>query len=236
MSQPFLPVRMTAHAFASSQRLPWYRQIAARVVSLWPLKACGTMIFMLLFFWAYFAVLRQPLFPASLMPLTALDTLIPFSPVAFPVYVSLWIYVSLPPALIASLRSLLWFGVWITALCLFCLGIFWLFPTSVPPVAVDWALHPEMAFIKSLDASGNACPSLHVASAVFSAGWLARIQGIIAAPQWLRWASALHCLLILWSTIATRQHVVLDVIAGALVGACFAWLSLRHVERAGSPI
>ena len=46
-----------------------------------------------------------------------------------------------------------------------------------------------------------------------------------------RWLSWLHCLAILWSTIATRQHVVLDVAAGAVVGLIFGLLSLRHALR-----
>ena len=85
--------------------------------------------------------------------------------------------------------------------------------------------------IKDIDFSGNACPSLHVASAVFSALWLDRVFRMVTAPLLLRVVSALHCLAILWSTVATRQHVVLDVLAGAVVGIIFALLSLRHAER-----
>ena len=113
----------------------------------------------------------------------------------------------------------------------FCLGIFWLLPTAVPVADIDWTLHPEMALIKSLDASGNACPSLHVASAVFTALWLRAIFHAVSAPRWLHWASALHCLAILWSTLATRQHVVLDVLAGIVVGGVFALLSLWHARH-----
>lgn len=228
------PMRHYLPEFSSSQS--WHRQIVDRVVLLWPLKAVGTMIFMALFFWGYFAVLNNPLFAAVTMPATFVDAWIPFSTAAFPAYVSLWVYVSLPPALIGSLPSLLRFGVWIAALCLFCLGIFWLLPTAVPMADIDWTLHPEMAVIKGLDAAGNACPSLHVASAVFSAFWLQRLFRNIDAPRWLRGISAVHCLVILWSTIATRQHVVLDVVAGVAVGVLFAWLSLRQVERAGDTI
>jgi len=45
----------------------WTRQIASRMLYLWPLKAVGTTLFMLLFFSAYFGVLRNPLFPVMLM-------------------------------------------------------------------------------------------------------------------------------------------------------------------------
>lgn len=206
----------------------WTRQIASRVIFLWPLKAVGTTVFMLLFFWAYFGVLRNPLFPVTLMPLTVVDPWIPVTAQAFPVYASLWVYASLPAALLRELRPLLLFGLWMAAMCLFCLGIFWVFPTGVPPAGIDWRLYPEMAIIKDVDASGNACPSLHVASAVFAAIWLDRLVTTIAAPLALRWAIWLHCLAILWSTVATRQHVVIDVLAGAVVGAAFGIPGLRH--------
>jgi membrane-associated phospholipid phosphatase len=215
--------------------LSWQQQIAARLGVLSRLKAAGTMIFMALFFSAYFAVLRNPPVPPLVMPLTAIDAWVPFTAAAFPVYVSLWVYVSIPPALIGSFRALAVFGIWIAALCLLCLAIFWLFPTAVPMPAIDWASHPEMAIIKGLDTAGNACPSLHVASAVFSAFWLERLFAKVGAPALLRGASVLLCLAILWSTMATRQHVFLDVLAGVLVGALFAILSLRQAGADTAP-
>ncbi|MGE5319596.1 MAG: phosphatase PAP2 family protein [Hyphomicrobiaceae bacterium] len=188
------------------------------------------MSFMALFFWGYFAVLHNPLTHPIVMPVTWLDRWIGFSPSAFPAYVSLWVYVSLAPALLGNLRSLLSFGLWISLLCLFCLAIFWLFPTSTPPFPIDWKAYPELALIKGVDASGNAFPSLHVASAVFSAFWLNRLFARVGAPTALQLLSALQCSVIIWSTIATRQHVVLDALAGVIVGAGFAALSFRQTR------
>ena len=212
-------------------RTHWTRQIVSRMVYLMPLKAVGTAAFMVLFFWGYFGVLHSPLFPPTIMPLTALDRWIPVTAQAFPVYASLWIYASLPAALLKEFRPLILFGLWMAAMCLFCLGIFWLFPTGVPPAGIDWRLYPEMAMIKDVDASGNACPSLHVGAAVFAAIWLDRLVRAIGLPLVARWLIWLHCLAILWSTLATRQHVVLDVLAGSLVGLVFGVFSLRHALR-----
>lgn len=190
------------------------------------------MLFMGVFFWGYFGVLRNPLFPTTVMPLIELDAWIPFTPLAFPAYVSLWVYASLAPALLRNFRMLAIFAQWITGLCLFSLAIFWLFPTTVPAAGIDWSLYPEMAVIKNADPGGNACPSLHVAAAVFSAFWLDRVFRAVGAPLALRWLSGLQCLAILWSTVATRQHVMLDVLAGTVVGTVFAVLSLRHALAA----
>lgn len=215
---------------AATLQLPWLSQLLPRVGLLWPLKAVGTMLFMLVFFSAYFAVLENPLGSVQRMPLTAIDHWLPFTPLAFPFYVSLWVYVSLAPALIEQLRALLRFGVWMGLMCVLCLAIFWLWPTAVPDPGIDWSAYPQMAIIKSVDGSGNACPSLHVASALFAALWFGQLLRQMRAPPWLRLLNWILCLLILWSTIATRQHVALDVVAGALVGVLFGLVS-RPAKR-----
>lgn len=213
----------------SNVRAPsWLRQIADRIVYLWPVKALGTMAFMAVFFWAYFAILNHPFRPAFVMPRLLPDDWVPVSSFAMPVYASLWFYASLPPALLGRFRPLALFGAWMAAMCLFCLGIFYFFPTALPPSGIDWSHYPEMALIKSVDSGGNACPSLHVASAIFVAIWLDRILCKVSAPRLLRGLNVCECLLILWSTMATRQHVLLDVLAGAVVGALFALAALHH--------
>ncbi len=208
----------------------WHHQLVRRFCYLWPVKAIGTSVFMTLFFWCYFAVLRSHPGTAVEVPRLWLDDWIGFSPAAFPVYASLWIYVSLPPALMASFRTLATFGVWVGTLCALCLGIFWFWPTSTPPTPMNWDLYPGLAMIKGVDAAGNACPSLHVGSSVFSAMWLRRQLSDIAAPRWLQIGNVLVCAAIAWSTIATLQHVTLDVIAGAAIGAAFGGMSLRHTQ------
>jgi hypothetical protein len=70
-----------------------------------------------------------------------------------------------------------------------------------------------------------------VASAVFTALWLERVLRDIGAPRACHGVNRGLCLLIMWSTVATRQHVVLDVAAGAVVGLLFALPALHHVSR-----
>lgn len=215
-----------------AENSPWYFQVLQRIRKLFFLKAIGTTAFMYLFFRGYFAILNYPLTPPTTMPLTPVDQWIPFTTAALPAYVSLWVYVSLPAALVTDFKTLLRLGFWCAAMCLFCLGIFWFWPSAVPPLPAEVMQYPEMALLRGVDPGGNACPSLHVASAVFAAFWLDRIWLAIGAPSAVRWLSLLHCVVILWSTMAIRQHVFLDVLAGLLVGLVFAPLSLRDVRRA----
>jgi membrane-associated phospholipid phosphatase len=107
------------------------------------------------------------------------------------------------------------------------LAVFALWPTAVPRFDVDWSRYPAFEFLHSVDASGNACPSLHVAFAVFTACWFARFLRQIGAGRFPRTFNWLWCAGILYSTIATRQHVALDVLAGSVLGATAAVLHLR---------
>lgn len=209
----------------------WSKRMRQRLSRYWALKAFGTSTFMALFFVGYFSILDHPQGTPYVMPTIWLDDWIGFTPSAFFVYVSLWVYVSLPPALIGNLRALCQFGLWVGTMCLSCLAFFWWFPTQTPDFGLDWSDYPGLALIKGIDASGNAFPSLHVASAVFSACWLYRILAQLHAPASLAWLSSAFCLAIAWSTLATRQHVALDALSGAIVGLVFAGFSLWHVKN-----
>jgi membrane-associated phospholipid phosphatase len=185
---------------------------------------------MALFFFAYFLVLHHPLFPVTTMPLTALDRLIRFRPEALPLYLSLWFYVSLVPALLMDRRELVSYILAVGGMSIIGLGIFLRWPTTVFWPDADWSQHPAFAFLQSVDASGNACPSLHVAFAMFTAIWLNRLLRQIDAGCGVRALNWLWCLGILYSTVAIRQHVALDVLAGAGLGVVVAVVQLRWLR------
>jgi len=208
-------------------KMPWYHQAAAVVSKHIYLKSVGTMLFIGVFFGAYFYLLKFPSYPSTVMPFTGLDRLIGFVPQTLPLYLSLWVYVSLPPALLATRRELYGYGLSITATCISGLLIFYFWPTVVPAAHIDWSQYPDMDFLKNMDASGNACPSLHVTTAVFSGIWLHHLLRRFGAPLWILIVNSGWCIGIVYSTMATRQHVVLDVLAGLALGVLAAQLSLR---------
>lgn len=215
----------------NSRQTPWYRQAAAVIPSHVYLKSIGTMLFIVLFFGAYFYLLKQPAYSTTVMPITLLDRLIGFQPLAMPMYLSLWVYVSLPPALLATRRALYGYAIGVAGTCLAGLIVFYFWPTAVPAADIDWARYPGVAFVKSMDASGNACPSLHVATAVFSGIWLHHLLRGFGAPLWILAFNWMWCTCIVYSSLATRQHVAVDVLAGLVLGMLAAYLSLRHRMR-----
>ena len=201
------------------------------VMAFFWLKSLGTMAFISVFFGAYFYLLKNPASPVTTMPITMADRFIGFEPLALPIYLSLWVYVSLPPMLMRTRRAIIEYGVWIGALCVFSLVIFYFFPNAVPPSNIDWAKYPSVAFLKDVDAAGNACPSLHVATAVFSGFWMHWLLPEVRLGRGARLMSGLWCIAIAYSTMATKQHVAVDVVAGGALGALFAWYSRPN----GSP-
>ncbi|MFC5519476.1 phosphatase PAP2 family protein [Polaromonas jejuensis] len=196
------------------------------------MKSIGTTLFISLFFGAYFYLLKHPAYPTTVMPTTWLDRLIGFQPLALPVYLSLWVYVSLPPLFLASRRELYKYGLAMALTCLAGLTIFYFWPTAAPAADIDWARYPGMDFLKNMDASGNACPSLHVATAVFSGIWLHHLLHRLGGPLWLLLLNGIWCIAIVYATLATRQHVAVDMWAGLVLGALAAGLSLRQQLRA----
>ncbi|BEV73830.1 hypothetical protein THUN1379_33120 [Paludibacterium sp. THUN1379] len=198
-------------------------------------KMFGTMGFTLIFFVGYIYLLKNPSGPVHIIPLTWFDSLVDFSPAALPVYLSLWFYVSLPPVLMLSRREIARYGAKVALPCLAGLAVFYVWPNAIAPASIDWALHPGVSFLKQVDTAGNACPSLHVATAVFSAVWLFWRFRFWHFPGWLQGLNILWCLAIAWSTMAIKQHVALDVLAGTVLGLFTAWCSglKRHACRPG---
>jgi len=205
----------------------------ARLGTHWYFKALGTTVFMVFFFWGYLSLLRHPVFPVTVMPLMEMDGWIAFQPGFLPIYISLWVYVSLPPAFLETRKELVAYTGHITLVCLIGLLTYLFWPTVIPASQIDWAHFPGVSHLKALDAAGNAFPSLHVATAFFSALWLDRQLSEMGGGRGLRMVNALWCLGIVYSTLAIKQHVMWDVLAGLLLGGIIAVWSLRARKNGG---
>ncbi|NNC23303.1 phosphatase PAP2 family protein [Salinisphaera sp. USBA-960] len=170
-----------------------------------------------------------------MMPVTVVDRWIGFQPWSIAFYLSLWVYVACAPVLVPDRRQLAAYLTTATGMALVGLAIFVVWPTRTPTLAADAATHPAVAWLHGTDHGYNACPSLHAAFSVLTAGWLERILRACGAPRLLRLINICWAVGIVYSTIATNQHVALDTLAGVALGGgtlimerAFAW---RH--RAG---
>jgi hypothetical protein len=94
--------------------------------------------------------------------------------------------------------------------------VFWFYPTVSPrPREVESYLYYWL--VTAIDGERNALPSLHAAMGTLAALQLQRHFGAVRA------ASGWHVLIVGWwtlflySTLATRQHRALDLVAGVLL-------------------
>ncbi len=197
-------------------------------------KAAGLTCGMTVFFVAYFAVLSHPRFPVTVVPELALDRAIPFSPGWVLPYFSLWVYVSLYPSLLTERRELVHYAVAAIGLSIAGLAIFFFWPTVIAQPAIDWTQYPSVAFLKTVDAAGNVCPSLHVAFAAFTACALQRLLIETGVARACRWLSLLWACAIIYSTLAIKQHVTLDVAAGLALGLGVGAVHSRSLRRSTS--
>ncbi len=187
--------------------------------------ACSTSILTGVFFSAYFFVQHHPAYPPMMMPRTTLDLLIPFQPAALLAYVSLWVYVGVGPALQRTLREFVVYGLWLSALCLGGLAIFYFLPTQVPAPILSATQFPGFDMLRRVDQTGNACPSMHVAVAIFTAVRVDATLRSIRVPRYVRAVNISWFVVIAYSTLAIKQHVALDVVGGAVLGLGFAAMS-----------
>lgn len=175
------------------------------------------------FFFLYFWVMHNPPSVPAVMPLTPIDHWVGVSDDAMLLYGSLWFYISLAPAFAKDKAELWACAQGAAVMAAIGLAVFWFFPTTVPAFPVDWSQYPALQFLKATDVGGNAFPSLHVAFAVFTAVLLGRQLRSVDAPSWTHWVNLLWAFGIVCSTLATRQHVLLDVLGGALLAGLVSW-------------
>lgn len=194
------------------------RPISRRVAAYWPFKLFVGAFITIGFFAGYFLLQRFPVFQVTQMPVTALDRLVGFHPHATLLYLSLWLYIPIAPWLADSKRELLAYSSVLTAMCVAGLVIFFFWPTAISRPAVDGSQPMVFRSMVSVDGLNNACPSLHATFAVFSGLCNHRTLRRLGDRRWLRLASWCWCAGILYATLATRQHVVIDLFFGGLLG------------------
>ena len=161
------------------------------------------------------------------------DRALPLQPAWAIVYGALYLFLILLPVLVIRQEShvrrtfLAYLVVWLTAYV-----VFLAYPTTAPrPDMVNgdgfttWSLR----VLYSMDPPRNCFPSIHVAHSFVSALACYRLHrglGVVAA---------VCAALVGVSTLLTKQHYVIDVVAGAVLAYLAYSLFLRQVSRESIP-
>jgi membrane-associated phospholipid phosphatase len=202
----------------------------ARIAAMWREKLALTIALNVLFWSVYFFLSRHALFQPHPLPMTRLDDWAGFRP-----YPWVWIYESnflLVPAipwLIVSREELRRCVLGFILLAVVSFAIFLIFPVASPRPA-DLGTNRFMLLIAQADGPFNAFPSLHASTLIYTLAFAKRLFGRKLSPIVFA-ALILWAALILFGTLATKQHYAIDLLAGGLIGLAADWLVWRNSSR-----
>jgi hypothetical protein len=180
----------------------------------------------------YFGLQRLALFVPRTLPATPLDSWISFDPTWILAYESIALLVPLAVWLATRRDELLRYSRGLVLLCGVSFAFFLLLPVAGPRPELLPQDDMYRALVE-LDTASNAFPSLHAGLTIYSLLFGYRVLRHALSSGWRRvyvLVAVAWCGLILFGTLATRQHWALDLPPGLLLG----WLAHRWAWR-GAP-
>jgi membrane-associated phospholipid phosphatase len=201
----------------------WWR----RIKSLWPLKLVATVVVSVIFWSFYLFLSRHPLFPVHMLPMTWLDDWAGFRPSPWAwIYESIFLLTGIAPWLVVSREELRHYLTGFALLSMMSFVVFAIFPVASPR-PTDLQANTFLIFITRVDGPLNAFPSLHAGCLVYTLTLVRHLFGRRLNPIFtvllLIWAG-----LILFGTLATKQHYAVDLLAGGLLGWAADWVAWRN--------
>jgi hypothetical protein len=173
-----------------------------------------------------------PLFSSTTIPLTSIDKAVPFQPWWIWPYMSMYVMIPIPPLLATRGRDLARYALGMTIMFVTCCVFFFLWPIAYPrpPLLPGDSAPAFYRHIVSIDQPINALPSLHAGLTAYTLFFAARILRDLPRRPYLAmltigwvWAA-----LILYGTMATKQHYLVDLPPGILIAWIGHWLVWRN--------
>jgi membrane-associated phospholipid phosphatase len=206
------------------------RRLPARVRAQWRFKAALAVAIGALFTAAYLLIGHFPVAPVRHLPLTWLDRAIGFHPYAWVwIYQSVYVPINLIPWLADRRDDLRRYVAGFLLLTLVSFAVFVAWPIRAPKPPVE---NPRGMYwlLQQYDAPYNSLPSLHAALLVYTLAFGRRIVGD-ETPRRLKLICVAWAGLILYGTLATKEHYAVDIVAGVafgLVADRWAWRAARR--------
>jgi membrane-associated phospholipid phosphatase len=187
-----------------------------RIQAEWRLKLALILATNICFWTFYLFLSRHAFFPVHELPMTWLDNWVGFHPREWVwIYESAFLLSGMIPWLLTTREEVRRYMVGFALLAVVSFLIFALFPVASPrPINLRDYVAP--LFFTRLDGTLNAFPSLHGGFLTYALAVTQRIFNrrplFVMAALWI-WAG-----LILYATLATKQHYALDLLAGGALG------------------
>jgi hypothetical protein len=201
----------------------------------WRLKLLLSVVITTAYYAGYFSLQTMPLTAPAVIGASALDHAIPFDPRWAAVYLSLMLFIPVAPWLMDTRKELLGYCRALLVLMAVGFGVFFFWPTRClrPPMTPDMSF--LYRFLRGVDRDLNACPSFHAIFAIYTCLCCQRVFRLMGDRGWMRLAAWAWTGLILYATLATKQHVTADLLAGGLLGLAGYCLYVRFAEYADPP-
>jgi len=171
----------------------------------------------------YLATNHLHLTAPHLLPMTWVDAGVPFIPGTVWIYnTDYFFFISVYALLSSDLDALNKYCLSFLALIVASGLIFMVWPTVYPrdlfplPATLDAATAGSFALLRRLDTPANCCPSLHVSGVTLALLAFMDRRRPARSVLFFAWGA-----LIVLSTLTTKQHYVIDVVAGAGLAAVF---------------
>lgn len=158
-----------------------------------------------------------------------LDDLVPFLPPFIVVYFGCYIFWVINYLLISAQGDEHRYRFFTADICsrLVCLVMFVVFPTTnTRPELIGYDIWTQaVRALYQWDAPQNLFPSIHCL-----VSWMCCIglRGCDRIPKWYKWVSKFIAVLVFVSTLALRQHVLIDVAGGILLAELACYISNRR--------
>jgi len=174
------------------------------------------------------------------LPMTVIDRIVPFDPGWVYAYVSMYVMLTIPPLLTAR-GDVLWrYTIGATIMFVGAAVAFLLWPVEFPrptlPADGPWMYR----VVVSIDRPINSIPSLHAGIVGYTLCFAGRALTDLSrsARRAILVVGALWSALILYATLATKQHYFLDLPPGILlawISHSIAWLGADRAQDTPQP-
>ncbi len=165
------------------------------------------------------------LFSPKPLPMSPVDSAVPFVPVTIWIYLSDYFFIIGAYLLAKRREPSVRFILALVSVEVVSLVIFILFPTIIDRAAFPLPvgeMGPTLKFawdtLRTADKPTNCFPSLHIGTVGVSLLLLIRVRRGLERAGWILWAG-----LIAVSTLTTKQHYFIDILGGALVAGLSDW-------------
>ena len=171
------------------------------------------------------------------LPLTPIDRAVPFDTGWIVPYLSMYLFLIIPPALSVTVEQIRRYLIGMAVMFAVSAVFFFFYPVVYDRPPLPIGAHSLYRLIVNMDQPINCIPSLHAGMTVFAMLFAHRILTQEPAPlrRALLVLGWIWTVLILYGTLATKQHYFLDLPAGALlawVSHYFAW----RIRVASNPV